>query len=365
MRESPFESILVAGILSPSIHPGAHAALTRLASGFAESEARSVELKIIEEESLRGLIRLSIVAAFAPQDVVVLRHVGVAAPFVCLVGTLLRIRGRLLILQVPTPMSSARLDTNIRRSRAFRRLSQLVVAAMHPLVFIVPHLIVQYAPERGRMARLGRRKSVIISHPVDLPVASPGRRANERGVVRAVGVAGSARSPGFDRFLHGLALLRTSEAPPKLEVVLVGHDEVFVTEIKLVEELNLQDTVTFTGPLFGAELEAVLSSATFGLGTLAGHRVGLSVASPLKHRTYLGRGIPFVTAITDPSLTSDAPWIHQVAADDSAIGVAAVLDWLVSVVNDDVRREMQTWARENLSAEAIALHVLNELSERV
>lgn len=353
------DSVAVFAMLSPTTHPGPHAMTKRLADGFIAAGIDPVELVIVESETVRGLIRTLIAAASSSKRIVILRHVEVAAPLICLVGIVLRARRRVFVLQVATPVSSAPLDTNRRRSRLFHLASRAVIAVFHPIVFIVPHLILQYAPERGRMSRIGTGKTILVSHPIYAMKSRP--VLADPPILRAVGIAGSANSPGFDRFLRGVFELGSDERHEELEIVIVGHSEVLQAERSLAQRLGLKDRVTFTGALFGADLDDVLATAAFGIGSLAGHRIGLDVGSPLKHRTYLSFGLPIVTSVNDPGLPPGAPWVHQVPADDTPIDIRAVLDWVTALPQAETRRAIESWARANLSAESVAAQILEAI----
>lgn len=353
------ESVALLAMLSPTTHPGPHSTMGRLAEGFVEAGSDPVQLTIIEEETVKGLLRMLVAAASSQQAIVLIRHVEAAAPLIFIIGLVLRLRRRFFVLQVATPVSSAHLDTNRRRGNMFHMVSRAVITSCHPFIFSIPHLILQYAPERGRMARIGASKTILISHPTD---AGQARTAiSDPQTIRAVGIAGSANSPGFDRFIRGLGAYRTVDSSRTLEVVIIGHDEALQAERELIDALELSHSVTFTGALFGTHLHDVLATATFGIGTLAGHRVGLTTASPLKHRTYLAHGIPFVTSIADPGLPADAAWILQVPADDTPLDMQNVLNWVTSLPREESRQEMKRWSDENLSAQSIATRIVTEI----
>jgi hypothetical protein len=144
-------------------------------------------------------------------------------------------------------------------------------------------------------------------------------------------------------------------------VVLIGHPEALASERALTTQLGLDACVRFTGVLTGPDLDIELSTASVGIGTLAGHRVGLTQGSPLKHRAYLEHGLPFITSINDPGLPS-AQWILLLDADDEPVDITSVLEWYRTLSPDEVRSEMECWVAANLSPRAVGNHVLEAVA---
>lgn len=353
------QSVAIFAVLSPTIHPGPYSTTVQFAGGFVEAGSHPVALTIIEEETARGLVRMMARAAASRANIVIVRHIDLAGPLVLLLGLILRARRRIFVLQVPTPVSSTRLDRNHRRGALFHAIKRVVMKISHPIVFAVPHLILQFAPERGLMARVGANKTLLVSHPVE-PSEFSLRKAVDPDRIRIVGVASSANYPGFDRLLRGLSEYQALNPRCAVDVVLVGPHLALEKELELARTLMLTQSVTFTGALFGAELQDVLSDADVACGTLAGHRVGLTVASPLKHRAYLAHGIPFITSIDDPGMPQNARWILKVVADDTPLDLVGIVEWAKALPIEDSRQQMRAWAETQMSAQSIAARILAE-----
>jgi hypothetical protein len=127
--------------------------------------------------------------------------------------------------------------------------------------------------------------------------------------------------------------------------------------------MSLIDEVQFLGYLKADELSDLLQTADMGIGTLAGHRVGLEVASSLKHRTYLGHGLPFITSVSDTALTDSLPFVMRVSPDDQAIDVRRVVEWLLSSTGRARADAINGWCEKNLTSQAIASQILARLSQ--
>ncbi len=67
---------------------------------------------------------------------------------------------------------------------------------------------------------------------------------------------------------------------------------------------------------------SIAATADAGIGTLALFRLGMSSISPLKHREYLGMGIPLILGCDDTDIPRDSPWACFVANRRSGFRVA-------------------------------------------
>ncbi len=61
--------------------------------------------------------------------------------------------------------------------------------------------------------------------------------------------------------------------------------------------------IIYHGPVYGKELDGLLSSMNLGVSTLALYKLGLKEACSLKTREYMARGLPFIIAYDDPDLS--------------------------------------------------------------
>ena len=345
--------------LDPAVHPGPFNTARRLSAEFGQVGGVSARLVQPSSEDFRGFTQLLAAAARSDDDIVLLRHVPPGGPLILLLGLILRLRRKVFVLQVPTPVSSSKRDRNVRRGTVFNVFARASLAISHPFAFLAPHLILQYAPEVGRMSWIGRRKTILLSNPIDGPLRDDFVQDDE--FVNIVGVAGSGNSPGFDRVIRGLAELRDSTDKARIKITLVGEPAVFETEQRLVVDLGLHDHVEFTGALYGKDLDDVLARGTIGLGTLAPQRVGLSTASPLKHRTYLRWALPFVTAVQDHGLPDQADWLLRVPEGEGHIEISHILRWAEGINRREVRGAMHDWANGQLTALIVAENILKQI----
>jgi hypothetical protein len=174
-----------------------------------------------------------------------------------------------------------------------------------------------------------------------------------RGISMIV-VANLARWHGIDRMLRGLAehLERKGARPVVLDIV--GEGPVRSELGALCRELGVDDAVRFHGVHGGAELDALFANSDVALGSLGMHRLGLHRSSSLKAREYCARGIPFVLASDDSDFAEGVPFVHRVAADESPIDVAAVVDFIDKLRerSPEYMMDMRRYAEKRLTWKA-------------
>lgn len=300
--------------------------------------------------------------AIRVRGVCVLRHI---APLGLLVASVLAIRRILLrptILIVPTP-ASAVLKQLRRRRFAARALLTLLIRISHPFTYWPADLIVQYARESPVLSLFTAHKTIYPGHPVSpaperssVPFPQRAQRpdASEKALVCVL--SANHGGVGLQRVLRALS----QPVSHGFRLTVVGPLSELTEEIQLAQALGLHATVDFVGEQFDFDLWGLLWSVDAAIGILEPRRVGLSTASPLKHRTYIAAGLPFITAVHDFSLPMHASWKLQVSDTPEPLDLASVREWLDSLGGGDYE-SMVAFGANELSPERIAQKVLSAL----
>jgi hypothetical protein len=95
------------------------------------------------------------------------------------------------------------------------------------------------------------------------------------------------------------------------------------------------------------------------VGVLGLHRKGLSVASPLKHREYCLRGIPFVMAGKDSDIPPDLPWVCCAEDRDDPVSIADLQAWYQAL---PPASGLRAFAQETLGWESRVKKILTYVS---
>jgi len=107
---------------------------------------------------------------------------------------------------------------------------------------------------------------------------------------------------GYDRLVAGVARQSRHSQEPEIHLTLVGEGNALPKLRRLVEQDKLGDYVSFLPAADGDELTELFAEVDVGIGALAIHRVGMKLASALKNREYLARGVPVLFSGDDIDL---------------------------------------------------------------
>ncbi len=284
-----------------------------------------------------------------------------------------RLRGRKNVLDIPTPMSSIASESEHLQMAPIRRLakrtSQFLLA---PFLWWTFGVLIVYAPEMSGWARLGNARRMrlvgngidVDSRPIRKPPSSPGTEAP----VRLLGLGVLHEAHGLDRLLLALSAARQDgSAPIPVEVIVTGGESPTRSGIEaLVRDLDLKTTVHMREEVSGTTMDALFDWAHVGIGVLAPHRKGLDTLSPLKHREYLARGLPFMYAGHDTALMGEEYFALQVPNDESPLRLNSILAWARRVSSrQNVAQDCRSFALKHMTVEAQILpELLNDTRMR-
>jgi glycosyltransferase involved in cell wall biosynthesis len=151
---------------------------------------------------------------------------------------------------------------------------------------------------------------------------------------------------GIDRLVQGIAEYK---GPTQIKIHIVGDGPEIPYLKKMIDDLKINDHFDFHGFTTGKELDTVFDRCHIAIGSLGIHRIGLKEASILKAREYCSRGIPYITACTDPDFTDDFPFVLKLPSEDTSIDLQQVLAFTYRVFQDtDHPQKMRLYASENL-----------------
>jgi glycosyltransferase involved in cell wall biosynthesis len=166
---------------------------------------------------------------------------------------------------------------------------------------------------------------------------------------------------GLDRLITGLSQFYGSgldSSLVKINLSIVGGGS--SNDIRnLCLKYGVQDYVTFVGPLDGAELDEVMKLATVGVGVLASHRLSHRKFSPLKHREYCARGLPFIYDGNDDGFM-DVEFAMNVDLCDQPIDIRSVILFVERLRSEnDLPQKIRSYAKcrfdwLNIMAEVIS-----------
>ena len=192
------------------------------------------------------------------------------------------------------------------------------------------------------------QKTINISNGVDFDLLPLHHRVENLSELHLIGVAEVHPWHGFDRMIHGLGEYYRHGGAGKMPVFFHVVGNVWPPEMNgtknvpgfmpIMKAYGIEDKVFFHGQLFGKDLDAVFDQCSFGVGSLARHRSGISVIKTLKNREYACRGIPFIYSEQDFDFDTQ-PYVLKASPDDSPINVQDIVDFCQHIPDaSDIRK---------------------------
>ena len=123
-------------------------------------------------------------------------------------------------------------------------------------------------------------------------------------------------------------------------------------DVKIVQELDLNENVFFTGKKYGEELNQFLENCNIALGPLAQFRLN-KMDTGLKTKEYFARGIPYVYSGCEPNIPNGYPYIYNVKDDNTLIDINEINQFYDKISGENVADEMRHLSEEIFSWEAI------------
>lgn len=173
---------------------------------------------------------------------------------------------------------------------------------------------------------------------------------------------------GYERIIKGIAEYYREGGTREVILDMVGGGSECSNYQALAKELEIEDHVTFWGIRRGEELAEVFERADIGLGSFGFFKIGLEVASSLKLREYLARGLPVVAGSKQDLFTEDTfPYYLEFPNNGSAVDIEQVIEfydriYLSDKSYDQVIRHIRIYAEENVTWEKTFASVVNYLA---
>lgn len=207
------------------------------------------------------------------------------------------------------------------------------------------------------------KPAVEISNGITLKNVPVKKFAPIESEIRILALASMCDWQGYDRIIKGM---KNYSGSHRLVLELAGDDfDGSVTRwLKLAEDLGLCDNVIYRGPCYDEQLTELFDKCHIAAGSMALFRKGSVIASTLKVREYIGRGIPFIYAYKDRALSGDEWFAMRLPADESDADFDKIIPWLENIYKKaDFSAKMREFASENLSWESQFKKVLNKIRE--
>lgn len=189
----------------------------------------------------------------------------------------------------------------------------------------------------------------------------------ENSEIHLTAVASFQKYHGYERVINGLAEYYNAGGNRRIVLDMVGGGQELATYKDLVRSANLQEHVVFWGPQYGDELNDVFDQADIGLGSFGFYKIGLEIASSLKLREYLARGLPVIGGSRQDLLTEETfPYYLEFPNDETNLDMERIIAFYDRIYcdaesNEQVVRQIRQYAEENVSWKKTFIPVMEYL----
>ena len=332
-------------------HPGAGKKIRQTVAAMCDA-GHEAEAQLVIPRGLGTYLRFAWQLGTSAADVVIFRFHPYLMPLLFPMLLLLRLRGRKVVVDVPTPsvILLSELRDNPLLSTRGKWLRLVLLCLFTPWLLWPASRIVQYAPESSYFMFGLRRKTVLTANGIrvaDIPVIQTPRDQRGEGIT-LIGVALLSEWHGYDLVMRGMAAC-PGQGDQALRLLIVGDGAIRSTLAALAEQLGIADRVEFVGVKRGKELDACFERAHVGLGSLALFRKQLTFASSLKSREYVARGLPFVSAGEDPDFSPAPDFVFMAPNADEPLDTRGVIEWYSALRKEPaLETRLRAYAQEHL-----------------
>ena len=179
-------------------------------------------------------------------------------------------------------------------------------------------------------------------------------RQGKKIVLIAVSTMGVSR--GYDRLLNGLGEYLENGGTVPFLLNFVGEGEIIANLKEITNDLNLSEYVRFYNQMGGEKLDKIFSTATIGVGALGLFRVKSNIASTLKVKEYLVRGLPFIYAGEEIEIPGNYKYALQFPNNETNIDFSKIVNFVESFSEESkssIIEEMNDFATKKFSWESI------------
>ena len=271
-----------------------------------------------------------------------------------------------IVTEIPTfppyQESIARAKAKAKEGRVFSALktligAQLVINDMNSLAKMSDMMCIVADDFKFK-----KTETIRIENGIDLQ-KNPLAAYTEKEYINVIAVSNFAVWNGYDRAVEGLGIYYKGQPKRVIHLTFVGPLTNSPELKKHVEELGLEDKVTFTGALSGSALDAQYANADIALGALGNHRRKVFANSSLKAKEYSARGMLMVL--------SDAEGIEKeifeksfiVKSNESPIEFDKVVEWFDGIVDKEkVKREIHDFAVKHYAWDSQMKKIIDEMN---
>lgn len=313
-------------------------------------------------------LKMALNIAVANEDYLMVRSPSYGGLIIMFGMIAARLRGNIIILDVPTPNGSAYKEIiNNNQNIVIKIFKIIFLYIAGPWSFWPANLIVQYS-EESWWFRLGNQaKSLKMGNGIDVKSIPFKKVSHDRDskIIRLIGVANVSVWHGYDLVIKAIKWANIDDKfEYNLSFTIVGEGSVLDSLKKLSCDLDVKDYTSFTGKLTGDKLFEEYEKSDIAIGSLGLHRIGLNEAGTLKLREYCAIGIPFIYSGIDHDFDDSLKFCVAITQSEDPVYFIDGLKLLASRLDNIDHHNMRKYAINNLSHESKLRSIISRVNTK-
>lgn len=208
--------------------------------------------------------------------------------------------------------------------------------------------------------------TIRIQNGVDVDDVSIIRPKEHGKTIYLISVATLQPYHGHERIIKGLAEYYNSGGDRIVKFMIVGSGETEKNLKNLVNKKQLNKYVHFFGVKLNDELDELYRMADIGVGSFGFYKIGLDLASSLKTREYLCRGLPVVSGCRQDVFEKvECDFHYEFPNDASSIDIRKIVEFYDSLYEgkkkENVHNDIRSYAMQNVTMEKSFAPVIDYL----
>lgn len=200
------------------------------------------------------------------------------------------------------------------------------------------------------------KESLPMKNGIDMEgIKSRCPKPQKEDTVNLLAVASMSPWHAFERIILGLSEYFSSNPSRDVHLELVGDGVELPRYRNMVQELGLDDKVTFRGRLSGDALDKTYDDADIGICSLGIHKLGIARSNTLKTLEYLAKGLPIICEESEAGIGVDNAFRMNVASEDTPIRIPEIICFYDSIYRnrpEEVIESVRKVCNEECSTDA-------------
>ena len=278
---------------------------------------------------------------------------------------LLRIKGKILILDQPSPLTTYIKEVRNQKRPWHRKLLKIILTYLNGPWGQWPYQrVLQYAEESAYFLIGNHKKTLIVGNGIDIERIKLREHLypDPCDEIRLIGVANNISNwHGFDRIVRAMIMWKKKGLKPHISFDIVGNATgIYIEQIKkMAIDGGIGTDVKLLGFLNSEDLNNLYSKETLAVGSLGLYRNNLYTSSILKIREYCLAGIPFIACGNDPDFPNTLPFRLEIPNDNSIEKILDIFEVFCETRKHFSDYEIHEYAVNNLSFEKKIIDILN------